>query len=225
MSIVPASSYSWSKNDGFYKKRHMFFGTPCSFLLAQIENTLKGDWWETVQNDIVELNLNLSLSEIRSMSEELFRNKVKKHATTAALFWLKHEKERSKKLTHVQYSELSIQNYLKSENLNVQQRKLLAHFRSQMVKVRANFSKMYESLNCQLCLQSNIVNEDTQEHLLFCTYLSQKGDIDRGTEYSDIYCEEPNRYESITVLLEEKLKLRDKLLRTPGEPSKVFCDT
>ena len=94
-----------------------------------------------------------------------------------------------------------------------------------MVKVRANFSKMYESLNCQLCLQSNIVNEDTQEHLLFCTYLSQKGDIDRGTEYSDIYCEEPNRYESITVLLEEKLKLRDKLLRTPGEPSKVFCDT
>ena len=29
MSIVPASSYSWFENDGFYKKRHLFFGTPC----------------------------------------------------------------------------------------------------------------------------------------------------------------------------------------------------
>ena len=30
MSIVQASSYSWFENDGFYKKRHLFFGTPCS---------------------------------------------------------------------------------------------------------------------------------------------------------------------------------------------------
>ena len=201
-----------------------------SFLLAQIENTLKGDWWDTVRNDIAELNLNLSLSEIQIMSEELFRNIVKKHAAAAALDWLKHEKERSKKLSHVQYSELSMQNYLKSENLNVHQRKLLTHFRSKMVKVKANYSKMYESLNCQLCLQSDIVKEDTQEHLTICTYLSQPGDIDIGTEYSDIYCEEPDKYERITVLLEQKLKLREKLLRNnnlknPGEPSKVFCDT
>ena len=201
-----------------------------SFLLAQIENTLKGDWWETVQNDIIELNLNLSLYEIQIMSEELFRNKVKTHATTAAFVWLKHEKERSKKLSHVQYSELSIQNYLKSEKLNVQQRKLLTHFRSKMVKVKANYSKMYECLNCELCLQSDIAKEDNQEHLLICRYLSQQGDIDNGTDHSDIYSEEQDRYERIVVLLEQKLKLREKLLRNknlrkPGEPSKVFCDT
>ena len=29
MSIVPASSYSWFENYGFYKKRHLFFGTHC----------------------------------------------------------------------------------------------------------------------------------------------------------------------------------------------------
>ena len=201
-----------------------------SFLLAQMENTLKGDWWETVQNDIVELNLNLLLSEIQNMSEELFKNKVKTHVAAAALVWLKHEKERSKKLSHVQYSELSLQNYLKSDNLNVQQRKLLTNFRSKMIKVKANYSKMYESLLCQLCLQSDIENEDTQEHLILCSYLSQQGDIDIGTKYSDIYSEEPDRYEKITILFEQKLKLRDKLLRNknlrnPGEPSKVFCDT
>ena len=31
MSIVPASSYSWFENDAFYKKRHLFFGTPCTY--------------------------------------------------------------------------------------------------------------------------------------------------------------------------------------------------
>ena len=29
MSIVPAVSYSRFENDGFYEKRHLFFGTPC----------------------------------------------------------------------------------------------------------------------------------------------------------------------------------------------------
>ena len=39
-----------------------------SFLVAQMEDTKKGDWWETVQNDIMEIELNLSLSEIKMMS-------------------------------------------------------------------------------------------------------------------------------------------------------------
>ena len=30
MSIVPASNCSWFENDGFYKKRNLFFGTPCT---------------------------------------------------------------------------------------------------------------------------------------------------------------------------------------------------
>ena len=99
-----------------------------------------------------------------------------------------------------------------------------------MIKVKANYSKMYECLNCELCLQSDIAKEDNQEHLLICRYLSQQGDIDNGTDHSDIYSEEQDRYERIVVLLEQKLKLREKLLRNknlrkPGEPSKVFCDT
>ena len=35
MSIVPAFSYSWFENDGFYKKRHLFFGTPCTIVISQ----------------------------------------------------------------------------------------------------------------------------------------------------------------------------------------------
>ena len=44
-----------------------------------MEDTLKGDRWETVQKNISELKLNISLAEIRLMSTEAFKNKVKTH--------------------------------------------------------------------------------------------------------------------------------------------------
>ena len=44
----------------------------------------------------------------------------------------------------------------------------------------------------------------------------------------NIYSEEPRKFE-ITVLLEQKFKLRENLLKAntgkPGEPLKVFCYT
>ena len=43
-----------------------------SFLVAQMEDTLKGDWWETVQNNIIELDLDISLADIKIMSTESF---------------------------------------------------------------------------------------------------------------------------------------------------------
>ena len=200
-----------------------------SFLVAQMEDTKKGDWWETVQNDIVEIKLNVSLSEIIKMSEESFKALVKTHVAKAALLWLNNEKQRSKKIRNIEYSDLKIQEYLKSDNLNVDQRKLLAHLRGQMVKVRANYSKMYETIFCSLCEQSGKKFVDSQEHLLHCRSLCKYGDISIGTEYLYIYSEEPSKYESITILLEQNIKLREKLLRNktnlPGEPSKVFCYT
>ena len=195
-----------------------------SFLVAQIEHTLKGDWREAVQHDIVELGLDLSLSEIQTMSEESFKNKVKTHASAAALVWLNSEKEKSKKVGHIQYSEIHIQNYLNSENLTVSQKKILTHLRGKMTKLRANYSKMYDSIHCQLCLLNDSYFDDTQQHLLECISLIEYGDIDNGSIYSDIFHEDPNKYEKVTLLLEHKLKLREKLIRNnsqkkPGEPS------
>ena len=83
---------------------------------------------------------------------------------------------------------------------------------------------MHESILCQLCLQNNINSEDTQQHLLDCKTLINYGDISNNTEYSDIFHEEPVKYENITLLLEQKLILRERLLRNivqkiPVEPS------
>ena len=193
-----------------------------SFLVAQMEDTLKGDWWETVKNDLVEIKLDMSLSEIKLMSVESFKKKVKNHVSETAFHWLLNEKQRSKKLENNEYSEFIIQKYLKSEILDVKQKKFLAQLRCKMVKVRANYSKMYDNIFCPLCISSGKNVEDSQDHLLKCNILCNDFDIDTGTDYMDIYSEEPRKFEEITVLLEQKYKLRGKLLRThsrkPCEP-------
>ena len=55
---------------------------------------------------------------------------------------------------NVTFNLFVIQNYLLSEELSVQLRKLLTHLRCRMTKARADYTKMYESNDCQLCHQN-----------------------------------------------------------------------
>ena len=96
---------------------------------------------------------------------------------------------RSKKIRNIKFPEHKIQNYLQSEELSVQQRKLLTHLRCRMTKVRANYTKIYESNCCQLCPQNGEFFEDSQEHLIKCNSLFKDGEIDIGTDYLDIFSE------------------------------------
>ena len=147
------------------------------------------------------------------MSIESFKNKVKTHAAKAAFKWLNDVKERSKKIGNINYSEHRIQNYLLSEELSVQQKKLLTHLRCKMTKVRANYTKMYESKYCQLCLQKGEIFEDSQDHILLCKSLFENGELDTGTDYFDIFSEKIDKQEKITILIEEKLKQREQKLK------------
>ena len=183
-----------------------------SFLVAQIEQPLKGDWWEQAQQDLAEININLSLAEISKMSVESFKKKVKKCVNDLAFNWLKTEKQRSKKIENIDYSSLSIQDYLTSGKLNVQQRKLLTHLRGKMVNVKTNFSKMHKNLLCILCSQKGYDVEDSQEHILQCISLCKNGEIYAGTNYRDIFSNKSEKYEKITILFEQKIRIREKLL-------------
>ena len=156
------------------------------------------------------------------MSVESFKNNVKKCVNDLAFNWLKTEKQRYKKIENLHHSSLSIQNYLTSGNLNIKQRKLLAHLRCKMVNVKMNYSKMHNNLLCLLCSEKGYEIEESQEHIIQCLSLCNDSDIYDGTEYKDIFSS--RKFEKITFLFEHKLKIRDKLLKsksdtvTPGEP-------
>ena len=83
-----------------------------------------------------------------------------------------------------------------------------------MVKVKTNSSRMYENVFCSLCSLKGYEYEDSQEHLLQCISLCNSGDIDTGTQYTDIFSETPEKYEKITLILEQKLRLRDKMIKS-----------
>ena len=57
-------------------------------LMALREDTVKCDWWDSVQQNMMDLNLDMSLFEISKMSEELFKSKVKDSVNKAAHNWL-----------------------------------------------------------------------------------------------------------------------------------------
>ena len=147
------------------------------FFQAQKNDPVKGDWTDQVQSDMKDVDLKLTMSEIRSLSQDSFRNTVKKAVEKAALAWLLSEKAKKSKLKELQYRKLECQNYLRSTELETREKKLLFQIRTRMIEVKANFKNHYSDLLCPLGCK----NEDDQSHLLHCQILLQNNnDITKG---------------------------------------------
>ena len=53
---------------------------------------------------------------------------------------------------------------------------------------------------------------------MLCNSLYVKGEIDTGTVYYDIYSDKIEKQEKITILLEQKLKKREQMLKDQNIP-------
>ena len=188
------------------------------FLMAQIEETLKGDWWEMLLNDISELRLDYSLHEIRMMSKTKFKTLVKEAASTKAFEWLVEEKLKMSKVKHINHNSLEIQKYLSSGNLNVEQRKFLMHARCRMLTLRVNYKHMQDTTSCPLCSSppslGEVLHQDCQEHLLSCQSLRSGTElVPDNLNYSDIFGKDIKRQEIATIVLNIKYKMRKQLYK------------
>ena len=182
------------------------------FLLAQMESPVIGDWWLTVQNDIDEFKLNLSLHEIKSMSKSSFKTRVKDCASKEGFKWLSEKKLEMKKVKNVHHNRLEIQKYLSSPLLSIDQTKLLFHFRSRMIYVRENYKNMHKDIFCPLCVSAGQQLLDSQEHLLMCVFLKTDSEIsEKECSYEDIFSQNLTKQSRISILLEAKWTLRKEL--------------
>ena len=87
------------------------------FCNVQLENPVQGDWSEQVLLDISEIDLQLTMQEIKNLSKESFRAKVKKAIERAALIWLIEEKGKKSKVKNSDYDILKMQNFLEGSEL------------------------------------------------------------------------------------------------------------
>ena len=149
-----------------------------------------------------------SLEQIRKMSKDLFKKFVKQSCREKAFQFLIKEKEKLSKLENNSYKKLEMQNYLKSKEITIRQKKLLFRLKTRMVKVGHNFGR---KVLCPLCK----LHSDDQKGLLECVLLKLncKELYNRMNEkYDDIFSEKIQKIKMISTIIQKVLEERKELL-------------
>ena len=167
---------------------------------AQKQFKTKASWSEQIQEDLQTCDIDLSDDEIASLSQyqmtKLVKGKLReqadkyllnmkaKHVKTAKLFPTPHMRE-----------------YLTSDELNTEEKKLLFKLRISMTQLKGNFSNAHkDNLQCELCREENSI--ETQMHLLVCNVLVNHPDLQipiKTMKYDDIYQDLSSQVKAIKV--------------------------
>ena len=151
--------------------------------ISQWRYPVKGDWTEEVKQNMIEMDINLSLEEIKKKSSNSFKRIVKVKTKEFTLNYLLGIKERHSKMDDLHYGELTLQNYLKDQDIPVVEARNLYRYRTRCAKYKENMKNSYitTSTACPLCL----VQPDTQKHSLQCPAV--KNEITIEGRYEDIF--------------------------------------
>ena len=181
------------------------------FYEAQKSKVSKGDWVNTVQEDLKALKISLNDVEISKLSKHKFKKLLRKKIQSEAFENLMKIKKTHSKMQETNYDKLEIQSYLKSDSeLTNDEKKVLMQCRTRMVSVRMNYKNLYEDKRCQLC---KVENED-QYHLFNCQNLLDKCEAlanNIEVEYEDIYSCREKQLKAVR-LLTKILETKDQLM-------------
>ena len=142
---------------------------------AQCSQPLKDDWCTSVKADLENFNLNLDLSEVKVMSENSFKLKVKSAVTVKAIEELTKLKNKHSKVLNIVHRQLEMQKYLKPNSLTNREARFAFHARTRMLRVRKNYGGSYSKHFCPICKDES--EEDSQSHLLYCEKLVDKNTL------------------------------------------------
>lgn len=155
---------------------------------AQKQFKTKGSWAEQVEEDLQICNIDLTDDDIENLSQyqmsKLVKEKIREQADKYLL---------NMKAKHVKTSKLfpipHMREYLTSDELNTEEKKLLFKLRISMIQLKGNFSNAHkDNLQCDLCEEEN--SRETQMHLLVCNVLVNHPDLQaviKTIKYDDIY--------------------------------------
>ena len=87
------------------------------FFLSQWKYPVRDDWTLEAKENLKELDINLTLEEIKKKSKNSFKRLVKTKAKEYTLNYLLDLKEKHSKMEKLQYTELKLQTYLKTDEI------------------------------------------------------------------------------------------------------------
>ena len=122
-----------------------------------------------------------------------------------------HIKETHKKMKYLEYDNIKMQRYLKSDSkMSNNEKYLLFKLRTRMIEVKTNFKNKYYDVHCSLGCR----NEETQSHLMNCQIIYDNCKALRDNfeiEYEDLFGTIGQQRRAIKLFM-EIWKTRESLL-------------
>ena len=141
------------------------------FMSAQQIWTDKNDWVAKVKKNMSEIQLNLTDVQIKALSNEEFKRKVKLKVEIFAYKYVKKLQHSHSKTSELEFDSFCPSEYLVSPYLSKDQVKLLYKLRNYMIDVKLNFGSMHkENPWCRTCFMV----KETQQHLLNCPVIIKR---------------------------------------------------
>ena len=124
-----------------------------------------GDWTEQVKEDLVDFGIDLDLEQIRLKSFFSFKKLVQNKAKEYALGYYMEKAQHHSKMDSIFYAELELQDYLKLEEINVEEAWTMFAYRTRMAEFGENYRNGGDSVPCPICH----LHLDNQVMALKCT--------------------------------------------------------
>ena len=190
------------------------------FFMTQWINPTKGDWTETIKDDLKDYNISEDLDEIKKKSKSSTKHYLKKIGREKTLSQLLLQKGKHSKMKNLEYTELKIQDYFLLPGIRVDQARNIFKFRTRMAPMGENFRENKENVICPLCGEA----PDNQEHFFNCEKLREKIDM-RGFDMKDIYSNNITleTAETITKMIEIRKKLLETSQNKNNQPMRPRC--
>ena len=162
---------------------------------AQKCNLNKGDWVQIMLDEREKYGLLESDETIAKMSQETYRNHVKKKVYSHAVEYLHDLASPHSKSENLKNENFQRQPYFSDRRFSKEDVQLLFRLRTKMVDCKANFRNQYRNiLTCRICKATeSIENED---HILTCSVLN---DEEYDVQFSNVYGSTDGQYRAVQV--------------------------
>ena len=172
------------------------------FLEAQLDSPVKGDWVNTVREDLEELKIDLEPRNVTRLSKEVFREIIKESIKDRALHHLKSVQKSHSKARNIKYDKLEMQSYLMSGgSMTIQEKCFAFAARTRMLDLKANFKSSLSDSVCRKCFSE----EENQKHLLSCPALRDTSVVTQVDDYESIFGNDRDKISRICRILKSKL--------------------
>ena len=173
----------------------------------QLKNPKKKDWAKTVKANLEELDIKLTLKCIEEMPRKTYKEMIKRKIKEKAFKYLKNKVEtRNGKGKENHYEKLSMQNYLKTDNIDIKndERKIIFQLRTRMhYSIKTHFRNMHENTICGGCN----IEESTSKHTLECQSLLGRNEIVTYIPiFEDLFSEDEEDQVYISRIITDNLK-------------------